>query len=50
MFIDNPLRNIFEGGFPEAVNGFVRVPEKPGLGLELDWPKIERFTAPDAVD
>ncbi len=36
MFIDNPLRHIFEGGFPEPVNGKLIVPTKPGLGLTID--------------
>jgi gluconate/galactonate dehydratase len=29
----------------EPVNGFVRVPEKPGLGLSLDREALERLTA-----
>ena len=44
MFIDNPLREIFVGGYPVAKEGFVKVPEGPGFGLELDTDKVERFT------
>lgn len=44
MFIDNPCREIFVGGYPQAENGFLKVPGGPGLGLELDWEKIDRFT------
>lgn len=36
MFIDNPVREIFVGGYPAAENGFVEAPRGPGLGLELD--------------
>lgn len=44
MFIDNPCREIFVGGYPEAADGFLKVPQAPGLGLELDMDKVERYT------
>ncbi|HUN31247.1 MAG TPA: mandelate racemase/muconate lactonizing enzyme family protein [Trebonia sp.] len=44
MFIDNPLRDIFVGGYPRPVNGIIEVPDRPGLGLELDLDAIERYT------
>ncbi|MFI1035456.1 mandelate racemase/muconate lactonizing enzyme family protein [Streptomyces sp. NPDC020951] len=44
MFIDNPCREIFTGGYPQAEKGLLRVPDGPGLGLELDMDKIERYT------
>jgi L-alanine-DL-glutamate epimerase-like enolase superfamily enzyme len=43
MFIDNPLREIFVGGYPLAHDGFVPVPQAPGLGLEIDEDKIREF-------
>lgn len=47
MFIDNPLRDIFVGGYPRPVAGEIPVPDGPGLGLELDWDLVERYTARD---
>lgn len=44
MFIDNPLRDLFVGGFPKPHNGTIDVPSGPGLGLELDWDLVEKFT------
>ena len=34
----------------EPVNGFVRVPEKPGLGLSLDRGELERLARLEAPD
>ena len=45
MYIDNPLREIFTGGYPAAVAGEVAVPMGPGLGLELDQAKIDAYRA-----
>ncbi|WP_371574327.1 mandelate racemase/muconate lactonizing enzyme family protein [Streptomyces sp. NBC_01314] len=44
MFIDNPCREIFQGGYPQPEEGLLRVPNGPGLGLQLDMDKIERYT------
>jgi L-alanine-DL-glutamate epimerase-like enolase superfamily enzyme len=44
MFIDNPCREIFVGGYPQAKDGAVPVPGRPGLGLDLDPDKVERYT------
>lgn len=46
MFIDNPAREIFVGGYPAAEGGFVRAPRAPGLGLELDHELIDSITVP----
>lgn len=43
MFIDNPLRDIFTEPFPEAVAGEVSLPTRPGLGMEPDRAKLDRF-------
>ncbi|HZD65323.1 MAG TPA: mandelate racemase/muconate lactonizing enzyme family protein [Acidimicrobiales bacterium] len=44
MFIDIPLKHIFAEPFPRAVDGVVTLPTGPGLGLDLDWDAIDRFT------
>jgi L-alanine-DL-glutamate epimerase-like enolase superfamily enzyme len=44
MYIDNPIREIFVGGYPLAQDGRVPVPEGPGLGLELDLDKVAAYT------
>lgn len=36
-------------GEPRAENGFVRLPDKPGLGLELNWPQIRRWAIPESA-
>jgi len=43
MFINNPLRDIFEQPFPEPVRGSVSPPKSPGLGLQLDRKKIQKW-------
>jgi L-alanine-DL-glutamate epimerase-like enolase superfamily enzyme len=45
MFIDNPLRDIFKGGYPRPAGGVLEVPSGPGLGLELDLDAVDRYTA-----
>ena len=44
MFIDNPARELFVGGYPKPANGMLPVPTGPGLGLELDWEIVDRIT------
>lgn len=44
MFIDNPLREIFLGGYPAAHQGKVQVPTGPGLGLDIDLDKVDKLT------
>jgi len=44
MFIDNPVREIFVGGYPPAADGFVEAPRGPGLGLELDHERVDSMT------
>ena len=36
-------------GEPRAEDGFVRVPERPGLGLELNWARIRDWAMPPAI-
>jgi len=31
--------------YPIDRNGWIHVPEKPGLGIELDWDAIQRTCA-----
>jgi L-alanine-DL-glutamate epimerase-like enolase superfamily enzyme len=44
MFIDNPLRDIFTGGYPKPEGGVIQVPDGPGLGLDLDLDLVDRYT------
>jgi L-alanine-DL-glutamate epimerase-like enolase superfamily enzyme len=44
MFIDNPLREIFVGGYPQSQNGKITVPTGPGLGLDLDYDLVDKYT------
>lgn len=44
MFIDNPLREIFVGGYPRPKDGVLEVPTGPGLGLELDLDAVAHYT------
>lgn len=43
MFIQNPLRDIFTTPFPEPRDGVITLPERPGLGLELDWETVRGY-------
>ncbi|MDR5695256.1 MAG: mandelate racemase/muconate lactonizing enzyme family protein [Armatimonadota bacterium] len=44
MFIENPLMDIFTEPLPQPSQGYIPVPQRPGLGLDLDPEKIQRFT------
>lgn len=46
MIIDNPLRDIFVGGYPDAAASTVMVPQGPGLGLELDRSAVDGMARP----
>lgn len=46
MFIDNPLRDIFVGGYPVARNGYLETPTGPGFGVDLDMEQIDRYSVP----
>ena len=46
MFIDNPAREIFAGGYPEPRGGTIAPPSGPGLGLELDPERVESMIVP----
>jgi len=43
FFAPNPLRDLFTEPFPTPVEGFIDVPTRPGLGLELDERIIRKF-------
>src|SRR5439155_1317713 len=43
FFAPNPLRDLFTEPFPEPREGMIDVPQKPGLGLELDEKVLRRF-------
>jgi L-alanine-DL-glutamate epimerase-like enolase superfamily enzyme len=43
MFIDNPLRDVFNEPFPISTSASVEVPQGPGLGLTLDRRIVDRF-------
>lgn len=44
MFIDNPLRELFVGGYPRPHAGRVPVPNGQGIGLKVDGGLVERYT------
>jgi L-alanine-DL-glutamate epimerase-like enolase superfamily enzyme len=44
MYPPNPLReDILKEPLPPVKDGFIEIPDKPGLGIELDEDKIERY-------
>lgn len=43
MFIQNPLAELFTEPLPQPGNGVMELPVAPGLGLEVDRAKLERF-------
>jgi L-alanine-DL-glutamate epimerase-like enolase superfamily enzyme len=44
MYTENPLReDILTEPILECKNGFVKVPEGPGLGIEIDRDKLKRY-------
>jgi L-alanine-DL-glutamate epimerase-like enolase superfamily enzyme len=43
MELDHPLIDIFREDLPRPVRGRIEMPETPGLGVELDPKKIERW-------
>lgn len=43
FFAPNPLRDLFTEPFPAPVEGAIDVPQRPGLGLELDERVIRKF-------
>jgi L-alanine-DL-glutamate epimerase-like enolase superfamily enzyme len=43
MFLDNPLQEILTPPLPTPVNGTIDVPQRPGLGVELDEAAVARF-------
>jgi len=47
MILDNPLFRIFKEPIPEVKDGFCDVPQKPGLGIELDKDALQSMTNAD---
>ena len=43
MILNQPLQDLFKEPFPVPEKSMVRLPEAPGLGLEVDPEKIERY-------
>ncbi len=43
FFAPNPLRDLFADPFPEPREGFIPVPQHPGLGLTLDRKLLKKF-------
>lgn len=43
FFAPNPLRDLFTEPFPVPEAGFIAVPQRPGLGLELDERIVRKF-------
>jgi L-alanine-DL-glutamate epimerase-like enolase superfamily enzyme len=43
FFAPNPLRDLFVEPFPEPREGFIDIPSRPGLGLELDERVLRKF-------
>jgi L-alanine-DL-glutamate epimerase-like enolase superfamily enzyme len=40
---ESPLRNELITGLPTSVNGWVDIPDTPGLGIELNEPTVEQY-------
>jgi D-galactarolactone cycloisomerase len=45
MYLANPLQEILTPPLPRPVNGFIEVPARPGLGVDLDESAVQRFLA-----
>lgn len=43
FYAPNPLRDIFTEPFPQPKEGFIDVPQRPGLGLDLDPKLLKKF-------
>ncbi|MDR2007199.1 MAG: hypothetical protein LBP78_08175, partial [Acidaminococcales bacterium] len=43
MFIENPLQKIFNFELLPPVDGKISVPERPGLGIEINEKEIKRY-------
>ncbi len=44
VYVQNPLRDIFTTPFPSPREGYIALPDGPGLGLEVDSEAVRRFT------
>jgi L-alanine-DL-glutamate epimerase-like enolase superfamily enzyme len=49
MFIENPLVDIFTEPLPKPSQGHIPVPQRPGLGLEVDPEKIRQFADSESL-
>ncbi len=43
FYAPNPLRDLFTDPFPQPREGYVAVPQRPGLGLALDRKLLKKF-------
>lgn len=43
FYAPNPLRDLFTEPFPSPQEGFIAVPQRPGLGMELDQKLLKKF-------
>jgi L-alanine-DL-glutamate epimerase-like enolase superfamily enzyme len=43
MFISNPLAQLVTEPLPDATNGVVDLPQRPGMGRTLDMKKIAKY-------
>jgi L-alanine-DL-glutamate epimerase-like enolase superfamily enzyme len=43
MVLDNPLRDILVPALPQPSRGVIEVPQRPGLGFELDASRVQEF-------
>jgi L-alanine-DL-glutamate epimerase-like enolase superfamily enzyme len=43
MELDHPLIDIFTGEMPRPIKGRIELPSSPGLGVELDGRKVEKW-------
>ena len=43
FYAPNPLRDLFTDPFPQPREGYVAVPQRPGLGLTLDRKVLKKF-------
>lgn len=46
FYAPNPLRDLFTEPLPQPVRGMIDVPQRPGLGLELDELIVRKFEIP----
>lgn len=43
LFMFNEMVNNVYLGAPQPQNGYITIPDKPGLGIELNWDYINEY-------